>query len=84
VKLWFTTGEVYEFYKQLDRCYHELKGAAIFLNYKTSLKIEIIFNHFGQVILKGYYKGKFHLENELPFEIESDQSFAILNIKGVN
>lgn len=29
-KTWFTTGEVYEFYKQLDHCYRNLKGKAIF------------------------------------------------------
>lgn len=35
-EIWFTTGNVYEFYKQLDKCYRELKGMAVFWNYETS------------------------------------------------
>lgn len=74
-ELWFTTADVYEFYKQLDNCYRELKGMAVFWNYETSLKLEVVFNHLGQVILQGYFKEKAHMENELQFEMESDQSF---------
>ena len=72
---WFTTGDVYEFYKQFDKCYRELKGKATFWNYETSLKLEVVFNHLGQAVLQGYFKEKAHFENELQFEIESDQSF---------
>ncbi|MFJ7952784.1 hypothetical protein ACIQZG_14770 [Lysinibacillus sp. NPDC096418] len=74
-ELWFTTGDVYEFYKQLDKCYCELKGMATFGNYETSIKIEVVFNQLGTVVLQGYFKEKAHMENELQFEIESDQSF---------
>lgn len=74
-KTWFTTGEVYEFYKQLDHCYRNLKGKAVFWNYEASLKIEVIFYQLGQVVLKGYYKEQAYLDNELLFEIESDQTF---------
>lgn len=35
--LWFTTGDVYEFYKQLDKCYRNLKGTAVFWNYDQRL-----------------------------------------------
>lgn len=74
-KVWFTTGDVYAFYTQLDKCYRELKGKATFSNYETSLKLEVVCNHFGQVVLQGYFKEKALLENELQFEIESDQSY---------
>jgi hypothetical protein len=74
-EIWFTTGDIYEFYKQLDECYRQLKGMAVFWNYETSLKLEVGFNHLGQVVLQGYFKEKAHMENELQFEMESDQSF---------
>lgn len=74
-ELWFTTGEVYEFYKQLDKSYRELKGMAVFWNYDASMKLEVVFNHLGQVVLQGYFKEKTPMDNELQFEMESDQSF---------
>jgi len=74
-ELWFTTGDVYEFYKQLDKCYCELKGMATFQNYETSLKLEVVFKELGQVVLQGYFIEKAYMENELQFEIESDQTF---------
>ncbi|MGG3452302.1 hypothetical protein ABER98_21125 [Domibacillus aminovorans] len=80
-ELWFTTGEVYEFYKQLEKCYRELTGSAVFWNSESSLKIEVIFNNLGQVILQGYFKEEPHLENELQFEIESDQSFLASTVE---
>ncbi len=74
-ELWFTTGDIYKFYKQLDKCYRELKGMATFWNYETSLKLEVVFNQMGQVVLQGYFKEKAHMENELHFEMECDQTF---------
>lgn len=74
-EMWFTTGDVYAFYKQLDQCYRELKGIATFSNYEVSLQVEVVFNHLGQVVLRGYFKEKALMGNELLFEIESDQSF---------
>jgi len=80
-ELWFTTGEVYEFYKQVDHCYKNLKGEAVFWNYEASLKIEVKFYQLGKVVLQGYYKEQAHLENELQFEIESDQTFLSSTIE---
>ncbi|QFK71889.1 hypothetical protein F7984_11935 [Pradoshia sp. D12] len=74
-ELWFTTGDIYKFYKQLDKYYRELKGMATFWNYETSLKLEVVFNQMGQVVLQGYFKEKAHMENELHFEMECDQTF---------
>ena len=74
-EMWFSTGDVYKFYTQLEKCYRDLKGKATFWNYETSLKLEIVINHLGQIVLQGYFKERTLLENELQFEIESDQSF---------
>ena len=74
-ELWFTTGDVYDFYKQLDKCYRELNGIAVFSNYENSLELEVVFNRLGQVVIQGSFQEKAYVENELQFEIESDQSF---------
>lgn len=74
-ELWFSTGEVFEFYEQLERCYCELKGEATFLNSESNLKMDIKFNKAGQINIQGYFKELAHQNNELQFEIESDQSF---------
>lgn len=76
-ELWFTTGEVYEFYHQLSKCWSELCGTAAFWTYETNLKVEASFNNRGQVAITGYYKEFAHQENELKFEMESDQSFFV-------
>lgn len=67
--LWFTTGEVYQFYQQLDKCFQKLDGKAEFWNYESNLKVEIEFGKLGHLIIKGYFKEKQELENELQFEI---------------
>jgi len=80
-ELWFSTGEVYEFYKQLERCYRELKGEATFWNAEANLRIDIKFNRLGQIIIQGYFKEQTHQGNELQFEIESDQSFLATTLQ---
>jgi hypothetical protein len=74
-ELWFTTGEVYQFYQQLAQCFQELNGKAKFWNYESNFKVEIEFGKLGQFIIKGYFKEKQELENELQFEIESEQNY---------
>ncbi len=73
--LWFITGEVVEFYDQLKRCNSELKGEATFWSSEANLKIDIKFNNLGQIIIQGYFKEQSGKDNELQFEMDSDQSF---------
>lgn len=82
-ELWFTTGEVYEFYKQISKCWSDLHGTATFWTYETNLKVEASFNNRGQVAITGYYKEYAHQENELKFEMESDQSFFVETTDGL-
>jgi hypothetical protein len=82
-ELWFTTGEVYEFYDQLSKCMADLHGTATFWTYETNLKVEATFNGRGQVAITGYYKEFAHQDNELKFDIESDQSFFVETMDGL-
>jgi hypothetical protein len=82
-ELWFTTGEVYEFYNQLAKCWADLDGTATFWTCETNLKFEARFNGRGQVTITGYYKEFAHQENELKFETESDQSFFVETMDGL-
>lgn len=82
-ELWFTTGEVYEFYNQLVQCWNDLNGTATFWTYETNLKLEAAFNDRGQVTIEGYFKEFADEENELKYEIESDQSFFVETIDGL-
>ncbi len=74
-EMWFATGEAFDFYNQLKRCYSELKGEAIFWSSEANLKIDVKFNSLGKIIIQGYFKEQLGKGNELQFEIESDQSF---------
>ncbi|MDH6371724.1 hypothetical protein M2444_003523 [Paenibacillus sp. PastF-3] len=82
-ELWFSTGQTYEFYNQLARCYTDLMGIATFCNSEANLKIDINFNNRGQVVIEGYFKEFAHQDNELKFEIESNQSFFIETLDGL-
>lgn len=80
-ELCFTTGEIYEFHEQLSRCYRELSGVATFWTSEANLKIKVIFNKLGQITIEGFFREKSHQENELKFEMESDQTFFEETIK---
>lgn len=66
-----STGEIFEFYKQLEECNKTLKGSAYFLSYEENLKFEVQYYINGHVIIKG----SFFKHNELLFEIDSDQTY---------
>lgn len=76
-QLWFTTGDVLEFYEQLMNCYQNLEGKAIFNNYESTLHIVVEFNSTNQVNIHGSYREVSHIVNELHFEIESDKNYIL-------
>lgn len=82
-ELWFTTGETYEFFNQLDRCYSDLQGVAVFCSSEANLKFEVKFINLGQVVIEGYFKEFYDRDNELKFEIESNQSFFVETLDGL-
>ncbi|KON68863.1 hypothetical protein AKG34_08715 [Peribacillus butanolivorans] len=83
-ELWFSTGQVFEFYTQLQKCYRELKGKATFSNSETTLKLELDFNKLGQIIIQGYFQELASEENILQFEFESDQSYLESTLQELN
>ncbi|MCA0983382.1 hypothetical protein LCL89_04870 [Halobacillus yeomjeoni] len=74
-EVWFTTGEVFEFYQELKQCFQKLRGDVVFSNYDSNLRIEISFTSFGHFIMKGFFQERPDQDNQLQFEIESDQSY---------
>lgn len=82
-ELWFSTGEIYEFYNQLVRCWTDLEGVATFWTSETNLKLEVKFNNRGHVVIVGYFKEFALRDNELKFEIESNQSFFQETLDGL-
>ncbi|MDF2067623.1 hypothetical protein [Bacillus sp. Cr_A10] len=74
-ELWFSTGQVYEFFIQLQKCNNNLKGNATFSESENILKLDLSFNRLGQINIQGHFQELAHQENILQFEIESDQSY---------
>ncbi|MGO4696468.1 hypothetical protein AB4Z50_19515 [Paenibacillus sp. 2TAB26] len=82
-ELWFTTGETYEFYNQLVKCWAELKGLATFCSTEANLELKVKFINRRQISIVGYFKEFAHQDNEMKFEIESEQSFFGETVEGL-
>ncbi|SMQ77544.1 hypothetical protein SAMN05444673_2878 [Bacillus sp. OV166] len=83
-EIWFSTGQVYQFFIQLQNCYNELKGSVTFLESENNLKIELNFNRFGQINIQGYFQEVAHQENILHYEFESEQSYLTSTLRQLN
>ncbi len=71
---YFTTGELYSFYRQLQDCYNRLMGTATLENTERELELQCEFNKFGHVVLTGSFQANPAEKNILHFEIKSDQT----------
>lgn len=69
-ELWFSTGQIYKFFMELQKCYNHLKGGATFSESENALKIDFNFNRFGQISIEGHFK-----------EIPSGKIYYNLNLK---
>ena len=83
-EIWFSTGQVYQFFIQLQKCYNELKGSVTFSESENNLKIELNFNRFGQINIQGYFQEVAHQENILHYEFESEQSYLTSTLRQLN
>ncbi|QIZ08572.1 hypothetical protein HFZ78_19195 [Priestia megaterium] len=83
-EIWFSTGQVYQFFIQLQKCYNQLKGSCTFSESENNLKIEFNFNRVGQINIQGYFQEVTHQENILHFEFESEQSYLISTLHQLN
>jgi hypothetical protein len=80
-EIWFSTGQLYQFSIQLQKCYNELKGSVTFSEVENNLKIELNFNKFGQINIQGYFQELADQENILHYEFESEQSYLTSTLR---
>lgn len=83
-ELWFSTGEIYNFFSGLIKCHKELNGRVEFLTTETNLKMSVDFDKLGHVIISGEYVERYDEYNKLTFEIFSDQSYLQETISDLN
>jgi hypothetical protein len=74
-ELWFSTGEIYNFFTALKKCYEGLNGNAEILTTERNLKLDVHFEKLGHAVIKGEYIERLEFNNMLIFEIMSDQSY---------
>ena len=73
--IWITTGDIYNFYVDLQKCQNLLKGIARLISYENNLSIQLEYNEIGHVIISGSFQEKHDERNVLNFEFSSDQTF---------
>jgi len=76
-ELWFSTGQIYTFFIQLQKCFKQLNGSVTFTDSSSNMEFEIHFNRLGQITIEGYFQEFLSKENKLHFEFESEQSYLL-------
>ncbi|MEP6612794.1 MAG: hypothetical protein ABJA76_12940 [Mucilaginibacter sp.] len=72
--LYLTTGEVFEFYKNLAICNERLKGDVALENYEGDLDLKLRYDITGEVDITGSFSQN-HGLIRLEFEFKTDQSY---------
>ena len=70
----FTTGELYDFYCQLQKCYDAISGEAILENVDHELELKLTFQKTGKVLVAGMFQELPSVDTRLHFEMVRDQS----------
>lgn len=71
---YFTTGELYHFYRELKKCHESVSGKAILYNTENELELSCEFDKLGHVLLLGRFQEIPSINNILQFEILTDQT----------
>jgi len=71
---YFTTGELYRFASELNRCYESLNGVATLENVERELELQCEFNRLGHVNISGKIQADQSVKNILEFELKTDQT----------
>jgi len=79
--IWTSTGEIFNFFKNLESVNNKLKGKVIFSNYERNLEFILDFKDLGHAIVEGIYTDFNEFDNELNFEFKTDQSYLTLTIE---
>jgi len=75
-EVYISTGQLNEFYVQLNKCYQTLVGSARLSNeYESNLELVLRFDGLGHVNVRGFYKSSSIEFNQLEFEFETDQTY---------
>jgi hypothetical protein len=78
---YFTTGELYNFYCQLQKSYDNIFGEAILQNIERELQLQILFDKTGKVLVLGEFQARPDMRTKLCFELHSDQSVIGIMLK---
>ena len=71
---YFTTGELYAFFCQLQKCYDSVSGEAILTNTEQKLQLKLSFEKTGKVIVAGEFQERHDVNTKLTFEMITDQT----------
>lgn len=74
-QVYISTGNIYNFFLQLEQCYKTLKGTATLESYENNLLITLDFDGLGHVRITGKFNEYHHSLNKLDFEMKTDQTF---------
>jgi hypothetical protein len=71
----FSTGGLHRLYKDLSKCYTDIAGEAVYRTFEDDFNMTFTFNrNTGHVTITGRYRQYWHLNNEIIFEIHTDQT----------
>ena len=70
--VYISTGELYEFYSQLNECYRTNEGTAKLNSSENDLNIDVVFDGLGYADICGFLQDG--NENELKFQLSTNQA----------
>ncbi len=73
--VWITTGNIFDFFQELEKCQKNVRGKAQLESYEQNLQLTVEYDEVGHVSVKGKFVEKYMEENILYFEIKGDQTF---------
>jgi hypothetical protein len=76
-----TTGELFDFYEQLQKANEILKGNLYLRNFENNLDAEIKYDVNGRVTVLGNFREHSEFSNLLKFEFSTDQSYIQSTLK---
>lgn len=74
-EFYISTGEIFEFYKQLLTANKSLTGVIYLRSYEGNLDCQIVYDDTGHVSVRGTFSKQNWFRNSLKFDFVSDQSY---------
>ncbi len=78
-----STGDIYNFFQELKKCYDSLSGTAHLSSYEKNLFVKIDFDGLGHIKITGKFRENYHNQNQLDFQFNTDQTFLSDVIKSL-